>query len=222
MEDLPSNSQRAKRSIREEVETPAAEPKQLKKLIDGPVTRRKKPLGKRFREMFLGGDGPTVWEYVIQDIFVPAMRDMIVDAGIGGLERAVYGESRHSHRRPRQHIGGVLGGPVNYSGFANKPVGPRSVREDPRPALSRRARATHDFDEIVLDSRADAEIILDGLYAVLEQYDSVSVSDLYELLGQSGQFTDQRWGWTDLEGSRIERIRNGYVLNLPRTEHLER
>jgi hypothetical protein len=221
MEDFPSNSQRAKRAVREEPKPPA-ESKKIEKVVEGEVVRRKKPLGRRVRETFLGGDGPTVWEYALETVVIPAMRDMFVDATIGSVERMVYGEARSAHRRPGGR-GIPGGGPVNYNGMARQVAGGRvSVREDPRPALSRRARASHDFEEIILGSRTEAETVLEGMFSFLEQYDQVSVSELYELLGISSQFTDQRWGWTDLRGSRVERIRNGYLLNLPQTELLER
>lgn len=221
MDQFPGNSQRA-RGDRREPTNPPAEPKKIERIVSGEVIRRKKPLGKRVREMFLGGDGPTVWQYAVEDIIVPGMRDIFVDMTIGSVERMVYGQSRSSYRRPRQHIGGP-GAPINYNGFASRPVGGRMMRDEPRvPTLSHRARAALDFDEIIIDSRSEAEMILDGLYHYLEQYEQVAVSDLYEMLGISANFTEQRWGWTDLAGSRIERVRNGYLLNLPRPELLER
>lgn len=220
MEDFPGNSQRPKRPVRPEPEK-AAEGKKIERVVQGEVVRRKKPLGKRVREMFLGGDGPTVGEYLVGDILIPGIRDMFADMVQGGVERMLYGESRASHRRPGSRFGQPTGR-VDYRGFASPPVGARP-REDSRPSMSRRGRATHDFDEILIPSRPEAEAVLDGLYSILEQYEQVAVSDLYELVGQSANFTDNRYGWTDLMGSRVERTRGGYfVLNLPRPEPLER
>lgn len=221
MEDFPANSQRARTAHREEPEPKIAESKKLKKVVEGEVVRRKKPLGKRLKESFLGGDGQTVRDYLIEDIILPNFRDLIIDVVNGGVERMVLGDSRASHRRGGSPRFGHATGRVNYNGFSQSPVG-RGAREDPRPPMSRRARAAHDFEEIVLDSRTEAEMVLSTLYDALERYEQVTVADLLELVGISSNFTEMRYGWTDLHGSRIEHIRGGYLLNLPRPELLER
>jgi uncharacterized protein YerC len=82
--------------------------------------------------------------------------------------------------------------------------------------MSRQARATHNFDEVILPTRREAEEVLDFLHDLLTRYETVSVSDLYELVGETGNFTDEKWGWTDLAGASVSRVRDGYLLNLPR------
>jgi hypothetical protein len=47
-------------------------------------------------------------------------------------------------------------------------------------------------------------------------YGQASISDLYELVGITANFTDNKWGWTDLRSSSVSRARDGYLLNLPR------
>jgi hypothetical protein len=94
----------------------------------------------------------------------------------------------------------------------------RMVYGETRPpaSMSRRARARHDFDEIVLESRGEAEEVLDRMFDLLSRYDSVSVADLYELTGIQSAHTDQKWGWPDLRGSQVTRTRTGgYVIDLP-------
>ena len=87
--------------------------------------------------------------------------------------------------------------------------------------MSHRARATHDFGEIIIPTRPEADAVLEGLFAILEEYDVVSVSDLYEMTGVTSHFTDRKWGWTDLRGSDIHRIREGWLLDLPRPEVID-
>lgn len=90
--------------------------------------------------------------------------------------------------------------------------------------MSRRARETHDFDEILLETRAEAEEVLAKLGDMINRYDSVSLSDLYQLVGLTPTYTDEKWGWTNLEEASYSRVRNGgqpvYLLNLPRPEPL--
>lgn len=89
---------------------------------------------------------------------------------------------------------------------------------DPRPVLSRQARANHDFGEIILATRAEAEDVLEQLRELINQYEIATVSDLYQLVGHTGEFTDDKWGWDDLRSASIRPIRGGYLLNMPRTQ----
>jgi hypothetical protein len=55
----------------------------------------------------------------------------------------------------------------------------------------------------------------------VSQYEQATVNDLYELVGVSGNFTDENYGWTDIRGAGITRIRGGYLLDLPKAELLK-
>ena len=44
----------------------------------------------------------------------------------------------------------------------------------------------------------------------------VSVADLYDLVGISGNYTDNKYGWTNLRNSDVQRVRDGYLLKLPK------
>jgi hypothetical protein len=218
MTEFPSNSQRPRKAIRAEPIVEPAEKAEVKRVVEGDVILRKKPMGKRLRDAFIGGDGMTVREYVIGDILVPALRDLVSDITIGGIEHMLYGDRVPPGRRTsRPGLPG--GGGIRYDLAARGAIG---RREDPRQSMSRRGRATHDIEEIVFPTRTDAEATLTGLFDILEQYDAVKLSDLYELVGQSSNYVDERFGWTDLRGSRVVRTRHGFLLDLPRTEQLER
>lgn len=218
MTDFPSNSQRPRKAIRAEPVAETPERAKIEKVVEGEVVFRKKSLGKRLRDAFIAEDGVSVRDYVLEDILIPAVKDLFYDLGVGSLERTLYRDGRSIGRR----VGGRPGSPggFRYDLAARSAVG---RREDPRPQMSRRARAAHDFGEIILPSRADAEAVLTGLFDILDQFDEVKVSDLYELAGYSSNYTDDRYGWTDLRGSGVRRTRQGgYLLELPRTEVLER
>jgi hypothetical protein len=222
--DFPGNSQRPRRALPQGEPAPERPEKgKIEKVVEGEVIFRKKTLGKRFRDFFIAEDGVTVRQYVIEDIVRPALRDLLFDAALGGLERTFYRDGRPVGRGLRgRGIGGLglPGGGIRYD-LASR--GPAGRGDDPRPQLSRRARATHDFEQIIMPSRADAEAVLTGLFDILEQYNEVKVLDLYELIGYSSNFTDDRYGWTDLRGSSVHRTRQGgYVLELPPTQVLDR
>lgn len=87
--------------------------------------------------------------------------------------------------------------------------------------MSRRARASHDFQEIVLRTRAEADAVIDAMMDYMHKYEQVTLSDLYDLVGIQGTFADEKWGWRDLRGAGPTRINEGYLLDLPRPEPLD-
>lgn len=209
--EFPSNSQRQKT-------TPTRpEPKKVERVVEGSVVRRKKPLGKRITEMFVGGDAKGVWSYVALDVLIPAAKDMFADAVSQGVERMVFGEARSTSRRTGARPGGSY---IAYNRYGNNRPGDRD-RAEPRNQISKRARASHDFDEIILATRVEAEEVVDRLFDLVAKYEIATVADLYELVGITGNYTDDKWGWNDIRGAGVTRVRNGYLLDLPRPEPLD-
>lgn len=210
--EFPSNSQglRARRG-----EPPA--PKQVKQVTVTAANRRKKSIGKRFAEHFGGGSLRNAGPVVIFEILIPAAKDMIVEAGKAAIDGMVYGEDHVSRRRS-----GRSGNDRSFINYQSRYApGGRREREEPKQ-LSRRSRALHDFDDIILDSKAEAEEVIDQLFELISKYEVATVADLYKMVGVDSEFTDQKWGWTDIRGAGASRIRGGgYLLDLPRPEHLE-
>lgn len=220
MEEFPSNSQRAARPRPrpERVATPKRE--KVERVVTSTVQQRKKPLSRRFMETFGGGDAKGTASYVVAHILVPAAKDMLADAVTQGFERMIFGESRSGNRRPGRSSGPAGYVAYNRMGGSRGPIG-RGEREDSRE-ISRRARTHHEFDEIILDNRVEAEHVLEKLEEIIAQYGECTVSDLYDLVGITSQHTDGKWGWSDLQDARVEFLRGGgYLLDLPKTAAIE-
>lgn len=208
MDEFPSNSKHG-REQHERTE------KRVEKVVQSEVVRRKKPLAKRMLETFIGGDARGVWGYIAFDVLIPAAKDTFADAFTEGIERILFEGGRSSGRRGRGRRPGS-GSYVSYDRYSS-----RNDRDDSRH-ISRRARASHNFDEIILDKRVDAEEVIDQLFELVSKYEMATVADLYNLVGISGNFTDEKWGWTDLRGAGVTRLtRGGYLLDLPRPEPLD-
>lgn len=201
--DFPPNSHSAK----------SAEPKRVEQVTVNPVIRRKKPLGQRLAGLFIGGDTKTVGQYIFLDVILPAIKDTIADAGSQFLDRMLFGDSRPGTRRSgyRQTTSGSQ---VSYNRVFSSPSG---QRQEERPGL-RRSRSAYELDDVVCSTRAEAEGVVDKLYEILNKYEHVTVADLYESVGISGEPIDNKWGWTNLQGTDIRRTQNGYLLLLPKTE----
>lgn len=220
MDDFPSNSHKSRvpETVVEKKPAPEQE-KRVEKIVEGAVIQRKKPLGRRFMETFFSGDAHGVVSYIIVDVLLPAAKDTVADAVSQGFERLLFGEVRSTSRRTGARPSGSSGF-VSYNRYSPSSVARREEPRGPRD-ISQRARATHDFDEIILATRSEAEEVIGRLFDVVARYEAATVADLYELLGLTAKFTDDKWGWTDLRGAGVTRVRNGYLLDLPRPEPLD-
>lgn len=211
MDAFPANSHKSKAPVPRNEEKP-----KIEKVVAGEVLRRKKPLGKRIAETFGATDMKSVGGFVLIDVLIPAAKDMVADAISQGIERMLFGEARSLSRRPNKTY--QNNGYVSYNRYSP------SNRNDPpfkTSGPSRRSRAMHNFDDIILETRVEAEEVLERLFDLIERYQSATVADLYELVGIQGAYTDDKWGWMDIRGAGITRIRNGYLLDLPRPEPLD-
>lgn len=211
MSEFPSNSRFAKKPSEDKKERPKVE-----RIVSGDVTRKKKSLGKKVSETFLPGDVDNVRSYVVDEVLIPSAKDMIVDAIIQTTERMVFGETR-SRSRTASAAKSAFGN-ISYNRFSS----PSSASSDrDRSTISHRSRATHSFDEIVISSRAEAHAVIDSLQELASRYGQATVNDLYDMVGVTGDFTSEKWGWDSLEGSRVVRTRDGgYLLDLPKPMEL--
>jgi hypothetical protein len=220
MDTYPNNSHTAKEAkvspLLKPVPSPE-EPRKIESVVTGEVVRRKKPFGKRFVDVFGGEDARSVGGYIFWDVILPSTKDIIADVVSQGIERILFGETRPPTRKAGR-FGASRNGYVSYDRFATS----REYRPEPtRPPISRRARAVHDFDEIILETKAEAEAVLARLFDLVQTYATATVADLYELVGITGNYTDGQWGWSDLRGASVTRLHGGgYLLDLPRPQSL--
>jgi len=208
--ELPSNAH-----IKRETLIPAPEKKVVEKVVTGKVVRRKTPLGRKFIETFVGGEAKGVGHYILFEVVIPALKDITADVVSQAIERMLYGEARSTSRR----TGARPSGHVNYNRYSSTPAWNRG-REESR-VVRRKSHGSHDFDDIILNTRVEAEEVISRMFDLVSKYEQVLVSDLYELVGEAGDYTDEKWGWTDLRGAGITRITNGYLLDLPKPEPMD-
>lgn len=198
---------------------PAESEKKIEQVVTNPVVNVKKSLFKRFTGIFIGGDSKSVARYVFMDVLVPQAKDLFAEMLTQGTERMIYGESRPGYRRGHSPRAGA--GPTRYNSYAvrgNNPLG-RAGAADGRPMAEPR---TQDVDDLLFATSVEAELTLERMYDLLRDYETVSVADLNSILGRTSSFTDAKWGWTNLQGSRIYKNlgrrdgNRGYILELPR------
>lgn len=206
MDEFPPNSRKAEAQV----------PKRVEQVTSGPAVRRKRGLGKQIKDTFFGGNAKIAAQFTFTDVIIPAAQDMLLEFINTMSERLVLGESRRT-RRPSGPMQSALGHIAYNQMRPQQPAGPKSL------GMSQRARARHDFGEIIIDSRQEAEEVLDRMFDILGRYEEVSVADLYALVGIKATHVDTKWGWSDLRASGVGRVRGGgaYVLDLPDPEPLQ-
>lgn len=209
MEAFPSNSHKVTDKSKK---VPKKERPELKKIVSGEVIKRKRPLGQRIKGVFFGGEFKDAVRYISRDVLLPAFKNLIVDATSKGVERVIYGETA-PRRRPLD-----LGRPrFQYNQPVDRGYTPRSAMLPDQPPIAQSRRSIQP-NEIVLQTRDDAEAVLEQLGNLIEKYEAASVADLNELLGLPSVYTDNNWGWTTLGFSGIQQVRDGYLLVLPPLE----
>lgn len=205
---LPGNSNKEKRAAAPGPERPK---KDLTPIAKG--KERQKPLGKRIGETFKGDDANSVGSYILFDVALPAVKALVADAVSQGIERLLFGDA--ARRGPSARS--------NYTNYSKLSTSRSSSRDSSgRRELSERARAAHDFDEVVLETRGKAEQVLDVMQEMINDYDVVSVADLLALVEITPSHIDENWGWTELRGARVMQLRRDeFLLDLPRPVDLK-
>lgn len=188
--------------------------KNIEKIVTTEVIQKKKSIGRKFRDVFFGGDFKSAARYVAADVLLPALRNMVVDTTTKAIERAIYGESMGARRR----------GSVDYRSYTqyNSPILSRPythLPDQPRRYLeASRQNIRREENDIIIPSKSEAERVVEQLIDIVEKYDQASVADYYELIGLPTQHTDNKWGWTSLSRAEIRQVREGYSINLPPPE----
>lgn len=70
--------------------------------------------------------------------------------------------------------------------------------------------------------RVDAEDVLDKMYELFDVYGTVTLADLKDLSGIGTIYTDNIYGWTNLEGFDVKRVREGYAIICPAAERINK
>ena len=212
-ENYPGNS---KKQRAEEAKSETARP-EIKKIVTTSGTIRKASLGSRMRETFAGEGARETGTYVFFDVIIPAIKAMAFDTITQGADRILFG-GRDVIRS------GMANAPrtrTNYNQISTKAANnyPGRNFEGGGREISRAARNNHRFDEILLDSRGEAEMVLDTMQDLISRFQWVSVPEFYSMVDVTAEFTDEKWGWTNISTAQIRPSRDKYVILLPSPEY---
>lgn len=175
--------------------------KKIEKVVRGKVKTKPRSGMSKITDVFISEDASNVKSYIVMDVLVPAVKKAISDIVRDGIDMILYGESRGRKSSSSSSY-------VSYRDYS---------RSDDRDRFrDSRTRSGYNHDDIILETRGEAEEVLTRMDELIDTYGVVSVADLYDLIGKSCEYTDNKYGWTNIRNAEPIRVRDGYMLKLPK------
>ena len=101
----------------------------------------------------------------------------------------------------------------------NRQITYRNYYDSPRnsmPSRNEPQRSRFDYDDIVFESRGEAELVREQMVDMIERYGFVTVADMYDMADLTSPYTSNKYGWTNIRSAEAVRVRDGYILKLPK------
>ena len=196
MDDYKPNSHKFKEEQKE-----STSEKKVEKVISGTAKSKKKNEIQKFAEVFISEDVNNVKSYILLDVLIPAIKKAVSDIVTNGIDMILYGESEKTKKNSTSSK-------ISY----------RSYYDNDRKYSynSSAVKRGYSYDDIILDNRGEAEDVLARMDELVATYGIASVADLYDLVGITGNYTDNKYGWTDVRSATVVRTRDGYLIKLPK------
>lgn len=204
MENYQSNSHKSKQ------EAAKLANKNVQKVVNGVAKVKKKSELNKFVNNFISDDATKVGSYLFTDVIVPGIVKIITDSFKDGIDIIFKGAPSRGSR----NSGSYPGNYVSYNSYSNNSAPHRTNSVNNKPV--------HSPSEITLESRRDAEAVLNQMRDILQQYGAVTVADLYDSVNLSHSFTDVKYGWTDLRNADVARDGDGWYIKFPNAYPLDR
>lgn len=192
--DYKSNSHKSK-----ENRNAPEEKKKVQKVVKGTVKTKKKNSISKLTDVFVSEDIHTVGHFIFTDVVVPTVKKVIVDIITEGANMFFFGDRGRGGRSSSNSSY------ISYRSYSDR-----------RDAPTDRVRTGYSHEDIILESRGEAEEVLIRMDELIDTYGTASVADLYDLVGKSCHYTDHKYGWTNLRNAEPVRVRDGYMLKLPK------
>lgn len=175
-----------------------------------PVVRDEVGVSKKntLKKSFIAKDAKEVGHYAFFDVLIPSIKRIIYDLTIKSLGMSLFGTETSSnsgytsYARPYQS--------VSYGG--NYPMRQLNAQQQPQKAA---IPGVNDYQNFVFKSRGDAELVLNQMTDIIEEYGMVRVSELYDLVGKTAPVTSENYGWKSVVQARVDMCSEGFCIKLP-------
>lgn len=211
MAEYPSNSFKSKEEQASKRTSETTLPaKEIKKVVTGKVKIRENK-GRKFADIFISEDAANVKSYIFMDVLVPAIKKAVSDIVTDGIDMILYG-SKGGGRSSRTSSGNR----IQYSNYYDDRRERDRYRENERSAGNRFV-----LEDIVYDSRVEAEGVLSQMIDILKRYGVVTVADMYEMSNERIPYTGNDYGWMNLDHANVKRVRDGWIIDLPKASPID-
>lgn len=193
----------ASRQIEEQ--KPAVPEKRVAKVVDGKVTTKKNKT-RKFRDIFIAEDIHTVVDHAITDMAIPMAKELFFKVLKDGLEMLMFGKdgARTSSGKSRASLD-----TVSYRQYYDRG---ESYRQP-----STRNSTRFDYEDIVFESRGQAEAVISEMEHVIGRYGFVTVADLFDMVDLTAPYTGNKYGWTSVRHAEpLRLVGGGYIIKLPK------
>ena len=195
---------------KEQQKNAAPEDKHIQKVVKNPA-KIKTNEARKLADIFISEDISNVKQYIFMDVLVPAIKKAIYDIVTNGIDMFLYGGTG----KGKTNSGGSK---VSYRSYYDQKS---SQNSGYRGSENNVSRNTFDYDNLVFDTRGEAEAAKQQMHDLIGRYGLVTVSDLYEMANQVAPYTAQKYGWIDVSGVETVRVRDGYILKLPKAAPID-
>lgn len=186
-------------------------PKKLEKVVKGEV-KKKSGTGKIISNEFVKEEPSYVRDYILGEVVLPAVKNLIADIINNGVSMFLFGETRAPRRGDNRDRGRYYQRDRGYQ---------RDEYDEPRERRYRNCMRYDDFSDYKLETRRDAIEVLDELRGYIDEYGQVEVARFFELIGEDSQGVDNDFGWTSLDSAYIRERRDGVVIEFPKARFLK-
>ena len=199
MSTYPGNSHKSK----DVKKTAPTDEKKIQKRVSKPAKTKKKGELRKIAEEFIVDDVKNIKTYVITDVLIPTIKDTIWDILTNTLDMFLFNGTKDHRKR------GKSSPKISYRDYYD------SKNDRGR---NYEIRDRFDYDELEFDSRGEADAVLTGMLETIDQYGVVSVADMYDMADVTAPYTGNRYGWTSLRNAEVVRVRNAYIIKLPKAK----
>ena len=185
-----------------------AKRKEVRELVKGPASFKKKSLGRKISENIFASDGMSVGDYILFDIVIPTVKAMICCTVESAINIMMFGERRGSRSSRDDRKSRV------YTSY-NRCYDDRGKRESSETRYG--SYRNNIINEVIFKDSYDAQEVLRGMNELIDEFHVASVRDLCSMSRLPVDYTADKYGWYELgDDAYIERVREGYLLRLPK------
>ena len=222
--NLPSNSHaskeqrklEAKEAARDSINNQVIEnEKKVKKVVSGKVKTRENK-GRKFADVFLAEDFESVKSHVVHDLFIPFVKKLIFEGLKDTAEMMLWGKTGRSGSSSSSNK-------INYRSYYDDGRDRDRYRDRDRDRDREGSYSSRfNYEDLVFETRADAEAVRRQMSDIIDQYDFVSIGDLYDMADRTAPPTAFNYGWYNVSRAEVQRVYDGYIIKLPKASPRER